>query len=134
MSAQKSTELSDLLERLDKQSSDLWKRVVLEGRPVSRDDDSLHLAIASGLVAIPVKEIEDVRPIFGRAEAMTVVVRNSDHIQYLRRSDDFAQDADLAASDGDTNAVQRAMSCGDTATRTSAQGCDATDDYCCRPV
>ncbi|PKW17764.1 hypothetical protein [Saccharopolyspora spinosa] len=134
MSAQKSNELSDLLERLDKQSSDLWKRVVLEGHPVSRDDGNLHLAIASGLVAIPVTEIEGVRTIFGRSEAVEVVVRNSDHIQYLRRAEDFVQDADVAAVDAESNVVQRAMSCGDTATRTSAQGCDATDDYCCRPV
>ncbi|MEV0052819.1 hypothetical protein AB0H34_20225 [Saccharopolyspora shandongensis] len=131
MSAQKTNQLSELLERLDKQSSDLWKRVVLEGRPVSRDDGNIHLAIESGVVAIPVKEIEELHPVFGRAEAVTVVVRNADHVEYLRRAEDFAKDAAVTASDSD-GAVLRAMRCGDTATCTSAQGYDATDDYCCR--
>ena len=79
------SELDNLLSRLPP-AEETRQSVTFEGRALSRDDDHLHLATASGVVAIPIVEIEEVRHLVGRSDdAVSVDVRNGDRIKHIRR-------------------------------------------------
>jgi hypothetical protein len=59
------------------------------GRAVGKSSDSLHVAVASGIVAIPLSEIEDLRPIEGATPTEVMIdVANGDQITHLRRIPD----------------------------------------------
>jgi hypothetical protein len=79
------SELDNLLSRLPS-TEETRQSVTFEGRALSRDDDHLHLATASGVIAIPIAEIEEVRHLVGRSDdVVSVDVRNGDRIKHIRR-------------------------------------------------
>jgi hypothetical protein len=132
MDEQKTQLLSDLLARLETQAEEGLNRVVLEGHAVGKGADSLHLAIASGVVAIPLSEIEDVKPTFGAPSPdwVSVVVRNGDRVEFLRRIGQFPGDI---PTPGAGQAVERVGTrvCVDIPTVTSREGLDQTDGALC---
>jgi len=75
-------ELDDLLARLPSAQS-----ITFEGRAISRDNDNLHLAIASGVIAIPLTEIANVQVLTGQPnDIVSVDVRNADRIKQIRNA------------------------------------------------
>jgi hypothetical protein len=59
------------------------------GKAVGKSSDSLHVAVASGIVAIPLSEIEALEPIEGGTPAEIMIdVTNGDQITHLRRIPD----------------------------------------------
>jgi hypothetical protein len=124
------TSLADLLRHLDERAAEGLARIRLDGHAVSKSKDSLHLAIPSGLVAVPFSEIEDVFPIFEAPtqEWVSVVVRNADRVQYLWRAGELMS----PDTQGGVALMARAtVRCFDTTTKTSREGADATDDGIC---
>lgn len=75
--------VSDLLAQLSSQPD--AASVTLEGKATSRSDNCLHLAVATGIVAIPLSEIEDVVPVNlqGDPTLVSVVVRDNAKVRHL---------------------------------------------------
>ena len=81
--------LSELLDRLDTKAADGYARMTFPGKAVGKSSDSLHVAVASGIVSIPFSEIEALRPIEGGTPAEIMIdVANGDQITHLRRIPD----------------------------------------------
>jgi|SRR5215211_3170720 len=125
------SELDNLLSRLPS-TKETRQSVTFDGRALSRDDDHLHLATASGVVAIPIAEIEEVRPLVGRSDdIVSVDVRNGDRIKHIRRVTRTAGGvggvggfgATIGGVEGDSTTGEYL----DTATVTGGRA-DATDD------
>jgi hypothetical protein len=56
-----------------------------DGRAVGRDKSHLHLAITSGVIAIPLDEIEEVTPLSDQpSDIVSVSVKSADNIKYIR--------------------------------------------------
>jgi hypothetical protein len=68
--------ISDLLNTL-KMEPDVMK-LDLEGKAISRSETSLHLAGASGIMAIPLEEIVDITPLKNTNDPMMVSVSVKD--------------------------------------------------------
>lgn len=121
------------MNELDKLLSRLPKAVptIFEGRPLSRDDENLHLATATGIIAIPIAEIQEVRALTGaRKDLVGVDVKHGDRVKYVRQvgarrntatGDDILKDIIRQSRDTWTT--------GNLDTATTSDGvADATDD------
>ena len=76
--------LQTLLQRLEQRAEDGFARVTYYGRALSRSENALHLATPTGVVAIPLNDIECVMPISPRhPESVWVGVRNGDRVRQL---------------------------------------------------
>ena len=79
------SELDNLLSRLPS-VKETRQSATFEGRALSRDDDHLHVATASGVVAIPIAEIDEVRHLESRGkDIVSVDVKSGDRIKHVRR-------------------------------------------------
>jgi hypothetical protein len=78
-----SQRVSELLKQLQVQPD--AAKVTLQGRAVSRSETSLHLAVATGVVAVPLGEIEDVAPLgpAGDPTLVSVLVRDNTKVRHL---------------------------------------------------
>ena len=56
-----SKRVSELLKRLQVRQDTAM--ITLQGRATSRSDTSLHLAVSTGIVAIPLDETDDITPL-----------------------------------------------------------------------
>jgi hypothetical protein len=122
-------ELSELLSRLETKASEGLAQLTFEGHAIGKTNDSLHLATSSGVVAIPLSEIETVAPIFGvkGGDWVSVVVRNADRVTHIRRVRliDSALLRIPWVPQVDTTMTTDFY---DTTTITNLNGADATDD------
>jgi hypothetical protein len=76
------SELDELLSRLPATTE---APQTFEGKAVGRDKDHLHLAISSGVIAIPLAEIEKVTLLDGQPnDIVNVRVRHADRIKQIR--------------------------------------------------
>ena len=83
--------LADLLGRLESKAIDGYGRMSFQGRALGKTDENLHVAVETGIVAIPLAEIEGIRQIAGRsATEIWIDVKNGDRITQLRRVPDIA--------------------------------------------
>ena len=80
------SKLEELLSKLPSidQSS---QAVVYEGKAVSRDKDTIHLAVSSGVVAIPLADIVEVKGLSGQSsDIVSVSVKSVDRIRQIRQA------------------------------------------------
>jgi hypothetical protein len=76
--------LDDLLARIDEVQDEDVARTTLQGRALSRSTDNLHLAVRTGILAIPLLSIERVISVPGaRPDIVRVVVKNPSAVQTL---------------------------------------------------
>ena len=75
--------LEEMLTRLEERAEEDIARVRISGRAVSKSKENVHLATTSGLVAIPLSEIEIVTPRDDDPGRVIVLVRNRDRIRHL---------------------------------------------------
>ena len=76
--------LDELLARIDEVSDDDVVRATLQGRALSRSTDNLHLAVRTGVLAIPLTSIERVIPVpAARPDIVRVVVKNPAAVETL---------------------------------------------------
>jgi hypothetical protein len=80
------TELEQLLSRLppaDESSASL----TYEGKAVSRDTNNLHLAVSSGVIAIPLADIKEVKAVSGQSDdIVSVSVNKFDGVKQIRQA------------------------------------------------
>jgi hypothetical protein len=77
--------LRDLIGRLPSRADDEVAILAIEGRALSKSDTSLHLAIPTGLIAIPLDSIMKATSVPGTKEIVRLVVRNPGAIRHLLR-------------------------------------------------
>jgi len=75
--------ISNLIDKLATQPD--TARASLQGRATSRSEQNLHLATSTGLVAIPIGEIEDVRQLLptGDPNLVSVTVKDNSKVRHL---------------------------------------------------
>jgi hypothetical protein len=83
------TSVKHLLDRLPEKPDDSVGPTILTGRALSRSADTVHLAIAGGIVGVPIANIETVVPLKGSQHVpmntVQIAVRNPQAIQSLLR-------------------------------------------------
>lgn len=131
--------LSDLIQKLPTVDDDEVAIQVIEGRALSKSASSLHLALSTGLVAVPLDSIMRVVSIPGTKDIVRLVVRRPDGIQHLLR---VAPRSSSRQGPGTGVAANRGEPIGsgipgpgvstcdyyDTPTVTGEEGNDASDD------
>src|SRR5688572_14650259 len=85
VSVMEDQQLSALVNRLPARADDEVAIQVIEGRALSKSDDSLHVALPTGLVAVPIRSVVRVTSIPGTKDVVRIVVRNPDGIRHLLR-------------------------------------------------
>ena len=82
--------LEELLNKLEARAEDGFARVVFVGRALSKSKENLHLAVATGVLSIPISEIESISPISDipqNADHVYVGVKNADRVKHLFRAE-----------------------------------------------
>jgi len=75
--------LDELLSRLPSFGDS--RSLIHEGKAVSRDKNSLHLAVSSGVIAIPLADITEVNGLSGQSsDIVSVTVKSPDGIRQIR--------------------------------------------------
>jgi hypothetical protein len=131
---QDQSEFADLMDRLPEKADDEVATIVIEGRALSKSSSSLHLALRTGLVAIPLGSITRAMALPGTKEMVRLVVRNPGEIRHLLRT----ETAPVAQTAGEKRRGEYIGSgygpgvstCRyyDTETATGESGYDACDD------
>lgn|SRR5262245_14244488 len=66
--------------------------LVYEGKAVSRDNENLHLAVSSGVMAIPLADIGEVKGVSGQSnDIVSVTVRSTDRVKQIRQASPMAR-------------------------------------------
>jgi len=80
------TELEKLLSRLPSAAKS-QESLIYEGKAVSRDKDNIHLAVSSGVIAIPLADIREVKALSGQSnDIVSVSVKSADGIKQIRHA------------------------------------------------
>ena len=126
------TKLDDLLSRLQSLET-TSQSLSYEGKAVSRDKNNLHLAISSGVVAIPLADIVEVKAVSGQSsEIVSVTVKQVEGIKQIRQASPMFRrggfggvfGGGIFGNSGDTMTNGRYI---DSATASGGRA-DATDD------
>jgi hypothetical protein len=121
------TELEKLLSRLpsvEKASQFL----TYEGKAVSRDKSHLHLATTSGVIAIPLADIKEVKALSGQSsDIVSVSVTSTDRIKHIRHLGPMFRGGGGGGGWGGWEDPSATKSYTDSATVTGGVA-DATDD------
>jgi hypothetical protein len=128
--------LAQLVDRIPTRSDDEVASLVVEGRALSKSDTSLHVAVRTGLIAVPLDSIARVMSVPGTKDIVKVVVRNPEGIRPLLRVG-----RGVAAQVGGGPSIRRGDVIGtvfgpgvstctyyNTETETGEEGYDASDD------
>lgn len=122
------SKLDELLSRLP--YPDKAQSLNYEGRAVSRDKDSLHLAVSSGVIAIPLADITEVNGLSGQSsDIVSVDVKSADRIRQLRHVTPMFRRGGFGGAFGGLNFGSDTPTAGyvDSSTVTGGRA-DATDD------
>ena len=120
-----------LIERLASRSNDELARMTYSGRAMSKSDTHLHMCVSSGVVLIPIDQIESVNLIYEKIDPdlVAVTVRDAGLVRHALTLEQV-QDGPAAApasDDGPTDLTHWPHS-----TRTDGMildACDATDVF-----
>lgn len=124
--------LEELLKRLDDKGDDKGTLSSYTGRALSKSGKNLHLSTHSGVIAIPLANIENITPLsFGDKSIVTVDVQSASTVTRLTEGDpgDISATASALYSARATMARRRGpiILTGDTDTITGGRP-DACDD------
>jgi hypothetical protein len=105
------TRIASVLKRLQKQPD--AAKTTLQGRAISRSEDSLHLATATGIMAVPIDAIEDVKPLLatGDPNLVTVSVKDSAKVRHLLKVK-LTDEAETGGATGEVGAPTAALRLG----------------------
>jgi len=105
------TRIASALKRLQKQPD--AAKTTLQGRAISRSDESLHVATSTGIVAVPIDAIEDVQPLLatGDPNLVTVSVKDSAKVRHLLKVK-LTDEAEGGGATGEAGAPAAAMRLG----------------------
>jgi hypothetical protein len=81
--------LARILDKLETRSAKGYGALSFRAKAVGKTADSIHFAVPTGIISVPLKEIDSIEPIPGLSEVEVLVdVRNGDQITHLRRAPD----------------------------------------------
>jgi hypothetical protein len=81
--------LKKLMDRLSTKAEVGYGRLSFQAKALGKSDGNIHLAVETGIISVPIKEIEAISPIPGRSDVEVMVdVRNGESIRHLRRVPD----------------------------------------------
>ncbi len=126
------SKLDDLLSRLPA-AEESPQSLIYEGKAVSRDGDTLHLAISSGVIGIPLADVREVRGLPGHSDdIVSVSVTSADRIKQIRLAGSMFQRGGLGGIFGGGGVFGNSSSYSNgryVDSATASQGrADATDD------
>ncbi len=82
-------DLARILDKLETRSAEGYGELTFRAKAVGKTNDSIHLAVATGIVSVPLKEILSIKSIPGQSELhVQVDVQNGDRITHLRHFPD----------------------------------------------
>lgn len=83
------SDLKSLLQRLETRAEDGYASLCFQAKAVGKSKDAVHLAVESGIIAVPLDQIAAIAPIPGRSPVeVSVEVLNGDTIRHLRQVPD----------------------------------------------
>lgn len=87
------------LKQLNDKGDDGVARLVYSGRALSKSHENLHMCVSSGVVLIPLEEIEAVSHVYEEIDdnLVQVTVKNADRVRHALKLDQL-QDTPAAAS------------------------------------
>jgi hypothetical protein len=126
--------LDKLLGHLERKADDDLARYTFSGKALSKSEKNLHLAVADGIVAIPLTNIEQVVQVDGISpDLVWVAVRNVGSVRYLLQTSQLPDRVDqlpetlLASGMGQAIRAKAAIFYQGTAT---VSGCPPHGDSC----
>jgi hypothetical protein len=126
------TDLAQLLARLERNDGEALRRTLV-GRSLGKTEDSLHLATATGIVAIPLDQIESIREVHeGIQDHLEVSVKRADSVVALLRTQNVGRGSMLGGGASIYGGLDGTLTLDDpkdTATLTNGPQADQTDDY-----
>lgn len=82
-------DLASVLDKLEMRSAEGYGVLSFRAKAVGKTHDSIHLAVETGIVSVPLKEIISIKQIPGQSDLHVFVdVLNGDRITHLRRVPD----------------------------------------------
>jgi len=77
----------DFMKRLEDKADDGLARLVYSGKALSKSDQHLHMCVSSGVVLIPLSEIEEVDQIYPDIDAdlVNVTVKNANLVRHIMK-------------------------------------------------
>jgi hypothetical protein len=82
-------DLARVLDKLETRSAEGYGALSFRAKAVGKTDDSIHLAVATGIVSVPLKDILSIKSIPGQSELNVLVeVQNGDRVTHLRHVPD----------------------------------------------
>lgn len=83
-------QLAMILDKLEARSAKGYGALSFRAKAVGKTKDSIHLAVPSGIVSVPLSEIESIKPIPGLSAVEVMVdIRNGDSVTHLRHVPDI---------------------------------------------
>lgn len=121
----------DFLKSLDDERDENIARLVFSGRALSKSDSNLHMCTSSGVVLIPIDEIEDVERVYEKIDRnlVNVTVRNADAVRHVLQIEQLRDTpgAAPAADDGPMDLTH--FDHGTATDQMILDACDATDVF-----
>ena len=79
-------DLAQILDRVESRAADGYGKMSFRAKAVGKSADSIHLAVATGIISVPLTEITSITAVRGLSDLeFQVDVRNGDRITYLRQ-------------------------------------------------
>ncbi len=83
------SDLARILDKVETRAADGYGLLSFRAKAVGKTDDSIHLAVETGIISVPLEEVMSVKPIPGASDLQVLIdVRNGDRITHLRRVPD----------------------------------------------
>lgn len=84
--AKDTSHLDELLEILEEVRDEEIDRTTISGLACSRTTTDLHLAVGTGVIAVPIADIDEVTPLgIDNPRTVSVTVKSADAVRWVRR-------------------------------------------------
>ena len=121
--------LDELLKRLEEKKIEVPLRTEIQGRAIGKSQSGIYLSTTTGLVEIPVSEIESVSPLsYLNQDIVSVVVRDFNKIEYKIRVSQAGPGGGGGGGGGMSDSYTEEYEDSATITRLDGPLFDATDD------
>jgi hypothetical protein len=102
------TNINTVLQRLKDRSEEGLAKLVYTGKALSKSDTHLHLAVSSGIVLIPIAEIDSIAYVYKdfNEDYLHVTVKNADRVRHALRREQLRDSGGSGAAASSAGADQ----------------------------
>lgn len=124
-------EVKDFLKRLNNKAEDGLARLVYAGTVLSKSEKNIHMCVSSGVVLIPISEIESIDQISpGIDENLVyVAVKNADRVKHALRIEQLNDSPPATASTTASHLTHGTVTGPQTPPISFHDACDSTDVF-----